>query len=70
VVTNILLRCAVNPGALGNIKLVQVFELLQIAADAGQPNQHVRVDEESWRVSGPRLARFFHRPLSILAKSR
>jgi hypothetical protein len=35
VVTNILLRCAVSPGALDNIKLaklVQVFELLQNAA--------------------------------------
>jgi iron-sulfur cluster assembly protein len=29
-----LLLCAVTPGALDNIKLVHVFELLQIAADA------------------------------------
>jgi hypothetical protein len=34
VVTNILLRCAVNPGLSDNVKSVQVFELLQIAADA------------------------------------
>jgi len=37
VVTNILLRFASNPGAFDNIKLVQVFELLQIAADALAP---------------------------------
>jgi hypothetical protein len=51
VVTNILLRCAVNPGALDNIKLVQVFELLQIAADALAHTER-RAEDERWPLHG------------------
>jgi hypothetical protein len=49
--TNILLRCAVNPSALDYTKLVQVFELLQIAADA-LPHTERRAEDEIWPLPG------------------
>jgi len=52
VVTNILLRCAVNPGALDNIKLVQGFEL-QIAADALAHTER-RAEAETMAAPRPR----------------
>jgi iron-sulfur cluster assembly protein len=53
VVTNILLRCAVNPDALDNIKLVQVFELLQIATDALAHTER-RAEDETMAAPRPR----------------
>lgn len=46
VVTNILLRLAINAGVLDNVKLVRVFQLLQIAADALAPTER-RVEDET-----------------------
>jgi iron-sulfur cluster assembly protein len=57
VVTNILLRCAVNPGALDNIKLVQVFELLQIAADALAHTERRAEDETMSGRTRPQVMR-------------
>ena len=51
--TNILLRCGVNPGALDNIELVQVFELLQIAADALAHTER-RAEDETMAALRPR----------------
>jgi iron-sulfur cluster assembly protein len=53
VVTNILLRCAVNPGALDNVKLVQVFEPLQIAVDALAHTER-RPEDETMAALRPR----------------
>jgi hypothetical protein len=54
VVTNILLRRAENPGALDNIKLVQVFELSQIAADVLAHTAR-RPEDETMAAPRPRL---------------